>query len=87
MSISSWDEELFPQIQQSTPKLTTAGGNGNGFNFNTRPAAEQTTADPPVEMEKMLDGEWRQQRAKELFRMLQRERGNLEVPKREGGEI
>ena len=65
-SVSSWDDELFPAIQR--PKEIN-NNNNNGFLIQTTQNTEQM----------MLSLEWQQQRKDELFRMLHKERANLEV--------
>uniref|UniRef100_A0A1I8BTR0 PDZ domain-containing protein n=1 Tax=Meloidogyne hapla TaxID=6305 RepID=A0A1I8BTR0_MELHA len=65
-SVSSWDDELFPAIQK--PNEINNNNKNNGILIQPTPNPEQM----------MLSLEWQQQRKDELFRMLQKERVNLE---------
>lgn len=67
-SVSSWDDELFPAIQK--PKEINNNNNkNNGILIQQTPNPEQM----------MLSLEWQRERRDELFRMLNKERANLEV--------
>uniref|UniRef100_A0A914L4P5 Uncharacterized protein n=1 Tax=Meloidogyne incognita TaxID=6306 RepID=A0A914L4P5_MELIC len=66
-SVSSWDDELFPAIQK--PKEINNNNNkNNGILIQQTPNPEQM----------MLSLEWQRERRDELFRMLNKERANLE---------